>query len=255
MLPYNKIRICVSLTGKNNTWYKYTLEKIDLEKKEIFLKYEGIAVRCFDYNIFSILRESKKGDYKVFIPKESTTFNGFSEIERNETHMIGYLSFGYLYQTGSFRTESSGNQDIITPDFYRYKDNKGNIYLSEVRFPSMIQVIKDLGMFNSVMIRSENYREDRDISIYPALAYSIVGIKKHKGETKNKPSGYSCHDLKISVWITREGNEFILGNTENDLVGALGFRLPSYHYRELGDGESRLVDIYCVRILKKYGKI
>lgn len=248
MLPYNKVRIWVSLIGKDNRWYYYALEKIDLEKKEIFLgsrKGDEVTARCFDYNIFSILRGSKKGDYKVFIPKESTTFSVFSEIEINETHMIGYLALGYLHQTGMFKTAPSRKQDIITPDFYRYKDGKGNIYLSEVR-PSVYQPEEDLGMFNSVMIRSENYREDRDVSNYLALAYSIVGIKKHKGETKNKPSGYNCHDLKISVWITREGNEFILGNTENDLVGALGFRLPSYHYRELGDGESRWVDIYCL---------
>lgn len=242
----HKFRICFSLVGNDNKLYYYALKKIDLEKKEIFLelhKGNNVIVRCFDYNIFSILRGAKKGDYKVFIPKESTTFNGFSEIERNETHMIGYLSFGYLHQTGMFRTESSMKQDIITPDFYRYKDNRGNIYLSEV-----YRSEEDLGMFNSVIVRSENYREDKYVSNYPALAYSIVSIKKHKGETKNKPVGYSCHDLKISVWITREGNEFILGNTENDLVGALGFRLPSYHYRELGDGESRWVDIYCVKM-------
>ena len=248
MLPYNKIRIWVSLLGNDNIWYNYTLEKIDLEKKEIFLelrKGDNVTVRCFDYNIFSILRESKKGEYKVFIPKESITFYGFSEIERNETHIIGHLSLGYLHQDGMFRTAQPRGQDIITPDFYRYKDGKGNIYLSEVR---VYQPEEEIGMFNSIMIRSENYREDRDVSNYPALAYSIVGIRKHKGETKNKPSGYVFHDLKISVWITREGNEFILGNTENDLVGALGFRLPSYHYRELGDGESRWVDIYCQKM-------
>ena len=162
--------------------------------------------------------------------------------------MIGYLSLGYLYRDGMFRTTLSRTLDIITPDFYTYKAGMGNIYLSEVRFSSVFQPEEDLGMFNSVIIRSENYREDRDVSIYPVQAYSIVGIKKHKGETKNKPSGRECHDLKISVWITREGNEFILGNTENDLVGALGFRLPSYHYRELGDGESRWVDIYCLKM-------
>jgi hypothetical protein len=246
MLPYNKIRILVSLIGKDNKWYYYALEKIDLEKKEVFLKLHEeneITVRCFDYNIFSILRGSKKGDYKVFIPKESTTFNVFSEIERNETHMIGYLSFGYLHQNRWFRTAPSMRQDIITPDFYRYKDGKGNIYLSEVLQPK-----EGLGIFNSVIIRPENYREDIDVSNYLALAYSVVGIKKHKGETKNKPSGYNCHELKISVWITREGNEFILGNTEDDLVGVLGFRLPSYHYRELEDGESRWVDIYCLKM-------
>lgn len=248
MFTYNKIRICVSLVGKNNKWYDYTLEKIDLEKKEIFLelhKWVDAAIRCFDYNIFSILRGSKKGDYRVFIPKESTTFSVFSEIERDETHMIGYLSLGYLHQIGLFKIEPARRQDIITPDFYRYKDSKGNIYLSEVR---SFRPGEDLGMFNSVMVHSENYREDRDVSNYPALAYSIVGIKKHKGETKNKPSGYNYHNLKISVWITREGNEFILGNTEDDLVGALGFKLPSYHYRELGDGESRWVDIYCLKM-------
>lgn len=252
MFPYNKIRILVSLIGKDNTWYNYTLEKIDLEKKEIYLKlHKSVGddiVRCFDYNIFSILRGSKKGDYKVFIPKESTTFSVFSEIERDETHMIGYLSLGYLYQNRWFRTAPSRKQDIITPDFYRYKDRKRNIYLSEVRVSSVYRLEEDLGMFNSVIVRPENYREDGIISNYLALAYSIVGIKKHKGETKNKPSGDNCHDLKISVWITREGNEFILGNTENDLVGALGFRLPSYHYRELGDGESRWVDIYCLKM-------
>jgi hypothetical protein len=248
MLPYNKIRICLLLIGKNNTRYNYTLEKIDLEKKEIFLEYGGDIARCFDYNIFSILRESKKGDYKVFIPKESTTFSVFSEVERNEEYMIGYLSLGYLNQNRWFRTAPSKRQDIITPDFYRYKGGKGNIYLSEVRVSNAYRPEEELGMFNSVIVRSENYREDKDVSNYLALAYSIVGIKKHKGETKNKPSGYNCHDLKISVWITREGNEFILGNTENDLVGALGFRLPSYHYRELGDGESRWVDIYCLKM-------
>ncbi len=248
MLPYNKIRICVFLIGKNNTWYNYTLEKIDLEKKEVFLEYERDAARCFDYNIFSILRGSKKGDYKIFIPKESTTFNALSEIERDETHIIGYLSLGYLHQNGEFRVRPSRRQDIITPDFYRYKDGKGNIYLSDVRVSSLYRPEEDLGMFNSVIVRHENYREDKDISSYQAIAYSIVSIKKHKGETKNKPSGYTYHNLKISVWITREGNEFILGNTENDLVGALGFRLPSYHYRELGDGESRWVDIYCLKM-------
>ncbi len=251
MFPYNKIRIWVFLIGKDRS-YHYTLEKIDLEKKEIFLELhedgDAATVRCFDYNIFSILRGSKKGDYKVFIPKESTTFSVFSEIERNETHMIGYLSFGYLHQEGMFRTAPSRRQDIITPDFYRYKDRKGNIYLSEALVSSLYQPEAYLGMFDSVIVRSENYREDRDISHYPALAYSIVSIKRHKGEIKNKPSGYTCHDLKISVWITREGNEFILGNTENDLIGALGFRLPSYHYRELGNGESRWVDIYCLRM-------
>ena len=95
MFPYNKVRIWVSLIGKDNRLYHHTLEKIDLEKKEIFLElHEGddATVRCFDYNIFSILRRSKKGDYKVFIPKESTTFSVFSEVERNETYMIGYLS-------------------------------------------------------------------------------------------------------------------------------------------------------------------
>lgn len=248
MFPYNKIRIWVSLIGKDNKLYYYALEKIDLEKKEIFLglrKGDNVIVRCFDYNIFSILRESKKGEYKVFIPKESVTFNGFSEIERDETHIIGHLSLGYLHQNGMFRTAPSRIQDIITPDFYRYKDGKGNIYLSEVQ---VYQSQEELGVFNSVIIRSKNYREDSDVSNYLALAYSVVGIKKHKGETKNKPSGYTCHHLKISVWITREGNEFILGNTEDDLVGALGFRLPSYHYRELGDGESRWVDIYCLKM-------
>ena len=248
MLPYNKVKIRVFLIGKDNKWYNYTLEKIDLEKKEIFLEVEGVIARCFDYSIFSILRGSKKGDYKVFIPKESTTFSVFSEIKRNEEYMIGYLSLGYLHQNGMFKTESSRRQDIITPDFYRYKDGKGNIYLSEVRCSRVFQPEEDLGMFNSVIIRSENYREDKYVSNYPAMAYSIISIRKHKGETKNKPSGYSGHDLKISVWITREGNEFILGNTENDLVGALGFRLPSYHYRELGDGESRRVDIYCLKM-------
>jgi hypothetical protein len=162
--------------------------------------------------------------------------------------MIGYLSFGYLHQIGWFRIAPSMRQDIITPDFYRYKDGRGNIYLSEVLPSSVYQPKEDLGLFNSVIIRSENYREDKDVSNYLVLAYSIIGIKKHKGETKNKPSRYNCHDLKISVWITREGNEFILGNTEDDLVGVLGFRLPSYHYRELGDGESRWVDIYCLKM-------
>lgn len=252
MLPYNKVRIWISLFGKDNNLYCYTLEKIDLEKKEIFLelrKGDGYVVRCFDYNIFSILRGSKKGDYKAFIPKESTTFNVFTEIERNETHMIGYLSLGYLHQTGRFRTAPSREQDIVIPDFYRYKDDSmGNIYLSEVRFPSLMQRREDLGLFNSVMVRFENYREDSDVSYYPALAYSIIGIKKHKGVIKNKPSGYNGHHLKISVWITREGNELIIGNTETDLIGAIGFRLPSYHYRELGDGESRWVDIYCLKM-------
>jgi hypothetical protein len=82
MLPYNKIRIWVYLIGKDNRLYHYALEKIDLEKKEVFLELHygefDAAIMCFDYNIFSILRGSKKGDYKVFIPKESTTSNVFS---------------------------------------------------------------------------------------------------------------------------------------------------------------------------------
>lgn len=231
----------------------FVVSSFDIDNKIVLLE------RIFDYeeylldnlgnfhsSLVTLLRSFKIGDVIYRLKTKDYNKSGFmglnlQSLETPKDYTDFSISSSSYYMHN--RLWWLQNKEKDTPDFYIC------VEYPELRV-SAIPKEDTADIIDVSVIDSNNYSYIHEARKDIWRPYTISSIRKY---TKELSLIRAPHFLRITTYLTRNGNYLSLGNTEKESsqgLGLIGYKIPYYFYPKLKDGETELVNINCKEILE-----